>query len=463
MRETRFLLTPFRHLVLFALSLLFFATASQAQESVDLRINFAKDTQARVLCDFHHSGSVIVNNEEQGETSTLPLDVNAKITFFQLTTGEDQTIRFFENAAGKIKLEKGITTPALADSNRLIVARLKSSPGELVEMASLAGVLEQAELELIQNPADPMTLPAVFNKTDVKQGDQWKPSNSALAKLLRVHEINESDVKLVLKKLDTKWARIYVMGTVLANVDDVSTEMELSGIAVIDHATNALSSFKLGIRENRSPGQIAPGFDGKTKLDIRISDDRTPELSPTALAKHTKNRKVRQRVQWQSETGNFVVNFEPRWKLIAAEQEAAILRFIDGDELLAQCNIVQLPSRPADNPLTLDAYKTEVAKIIKADKNAQLVGVASIATPPGHTALRVVVAGIEDGVDINWFYYHVSDKDGRQVTLVFTMAQSVAKRVSTIATQLVNEFVFRPNPKKVAEAGSDQADAKQNR
>ncbi len=441
-----------------AVALIVFATTGWAQEKTDLEINFARNSQVRVACDFSHSGRVIVDNEDEDKMTSLPLDVNAKITFFQRTTSEEQTIRFFETATGQIKLEKGTTAPTLSPENRLIVARLKDNPGELVEMASMDGTLEQAELELIQNQADPMTLAAVFNKTGVKEGEKWIPSKTALAKLLRVHEIKESDVYLLLKDVDKNSARVYLMGSLDAKVADVTTQMEISGIAIIDQNSRSLSNLKLGIRETRPPGQIVPGFEGKTKIDVRITEASTPELSSEALAKTTRNRKIRQRVKWQSQAGRFTVNFEPRWKMIATDEDAAILRFIDGDELLAQCNIVQLPSRPADNPLTLETYKTEVGKILAADENASLISATSVPTLAGHAALRVVVAGEEDGLPVNWFYYHVSSEDGRQVTLVFTMAKSVAKRVTAFATQLVNEFEFQPLPKKVASTNSDESD-----
>lgn len=435
----------------FSLSILIFATACVGQEPVDLEIKYAHGKQKRFTCDFSHSGRVLIENKDQGKTTSLPLSVDAKMTYFQRKTGDEQSIRYFEEASGKIKVDQGTTSPKLDQSNRLIVARLMSSPGAVVELASLKGILEQPELELIQNPADPMTLPAVFNKTSVKEGDQWQPSNAALAKMLRVYEIEKSSVKLLAKKIDATTARVYLMGSLSALVDDVNTEMDLSGIAIIDRASKTMTSFKLSIRESRIPGQIAPGFEGKTKIDIQVTDASTPHLSSAELAKVTKQGKVRQRVKWHSQVGNFTLNFEPRWKMIAAEDTAAVLRFIERDELLTQCNIVQLPSRPADNPLTMEAYKQEVGKIIAADKNARLVDSASQITETGHTALQVVVAGEEEGLPVTWFYYHVSANDGRQVTLVFTMAESVAKRVSSIASQLVTEFKFQALPKKVAD------------
>lgn len=443
-------------LTLFAFVLVVFASPTFSQETIDLNVNFKKGSQCRVVCDFMHSGTVTIPNEETGEIVSLPLSVDAKLSFFQRTNSQEQTIRFFEKANGRIKLDRGTTKPELHSNNQLIVARLRGRAGERVELASMAGILDQAELELIQNPADPMTLSPVFSHSAVREGDSWEPPVEALAKMLRLNRIEESKVRILLKKYDSKLARVYIMGTLLGDVNDVVTEMELSGIAMINRIDNSLSSLKLTVRERRGPGQIAPGFDGKTKIDIRISDATTDRLSNESLAKYTgKDSKIRQRVRWKSESGKFSVTYEPRWKMIATEKDAAVLRFIDGDELLAQCNIVQLPSRPADNPLTLEDYKTEVAKIIAADENAVLLAATSLPTLAGHMALQVSVGGQEEGVPVNWFYYHVTNEDGRRVTLVFTLAESVSRRVDPIAAQLVNEFEFEPMVKKIASKKSE--------
>ena len=435
----------------FALALVVFASPAFAQETIDLSVNFEKGAQCRVVADFMHSGTVTIPSEETSEIVPLPLNVDAKLSFFQRTTSGEQTIRFFEKANGRIKLDRGTTKPELGPNNQLIVARLREKSGEQVELASMTGILDQAELELIQNPADPMTLSAVFSRKSVKEGDSWEPPVEALAKMLRLNRIEESKVRILLKKYDSKSARVYIIGTLLGDVNDVVTEMELSGIATINRLDDSLSSLKLTVRERRGPGQIAPGFDGKTKIDIRITNATTDELSNESLAKYTgKDSKIRQRVRWQSETGKFSVTYEPRWKMIATEKDAAVLRFIDGNELLAQCNIVQLPSRPADNPLTLEDYKTEVAKIIAADENAVLLAATTLPTRTGHMAMQVVVGGEEEGVPVNWFYYHVTNEDGRRVTLVFTLAESVSQRVDPIAAQLVNEFKFEPVAKKIA-------------
>ena len=124
----------------FALVLVVFASSAFAQETIDLGVTFEKGSQCRVTSDFMHSGTVTVPNDETGEIVPLPLNVDAKLSFFQRTTSDEQSIRFFENANGRIKLDRGTTKPELNSNNQLIVARLREKSGEQVELASMSGV-----------------------------------------------------------------------------------------------------------------------------------------------------------------------------------------------------------------------------------------------------------------------------------------------------------------------------------
>jgi hypothetical protein len=448
--------------VVLILGLLFLPTVANADDSIDLNVRFQNGNQCRVTANYEHSGNVIVLTDDESETEqidvekkakSLPLTVRGQMAYFQRTSSPEQAIRFYEVAQADIKLEKGSAQPNLSKVNRLIIARLKAESGEQLEMASISDTLDQSELDLIQNRADPLTLPRLLSKSKIKQGSKWEPANDDLAKFLGVLKVNESTLQILLKKVDDRTARLHLMGSVNADVDDVTTQMDITGIALVDRKTQMISSLKLGIQETRNPGQIAPGFEGQTRIDLRFAPDaETPELSNSAIAKYTENRKIRQRLKWESEAGHFLLTYDPRWKLIASEEEGAVFRFVDRGDLITQCSIVQLPPRPVDQPLKLEVYKQEVGKIMQADKDARLVNASQFLTPSGYTALRVIVAGQESELPINWFYYHLANQDGRQMTFVFTLEESLAKRVEAIADQLVKELQFLELPEKVADA-----------
>ena len=320
-----------------------------------------------------------------------------------------------------------------------------------VEMASIKDMLNQKEYELLQTAADPLSLPMLFSKKKASIGQKWEPNLDALAKFLNVDKIVTTDVRMQLKSVENGKARVYVAGGVTANQYDVTSKISLAGYAVIDLATKQVQAAKLSTEEKSPPGQISPGFEGRTRLDISFTHGVTNvALSNKALAEAMRSSKVAQRLKYDSESGNYRISYDPRWKLIAGESDTAIMRFIDKGELLSQCTVVMLPRRGANDPLELSKYKREIAKMVEKDTEAKLVKANQMKTKTGMKAMSVVVAGEEDGLPVNWIYYHVEAKDGRQMTFVFTLAESVADRVVGAADQLINEFKFLGAPTKVA-------------
>lgn len=430
----------------------FSATLNADEKSYDLKIDTNKSKSVKVATNLTHVGDVIIVKEDSDEKlKFLPLNVEGKLNYFQKQTSASQAVRYFADGNAAIKLEKGKTSPKITEDNRLIIARLKPDSGKTVEYASIGGVLTQPELELLDNPIDPLTVAGLIEKEGVKEGDTWKPDSAKLAKFVNVRKITESNVELVAKKINDRTARLYVKGTLIGDVDDVATKLDVSGIIIVDQKEKTVSSIRVNLVEKREPGQVAPGFEGKQRIDLRFTYGvDCPQLSANSISKATASRSIRQRIRWDSTIGGFTVLYEPRWRMIDSEIEAAILRFVDEGELLAQCNVVNLPARPANKPLTMDQYRDQVEKIVASDKNARLVDSRQFKTNNGDHVICIVVGGKEGGVPVQWQYYHLGCKDGRQATLVFTLESKVAGKVESHFARLIKEFQFNAKPKKVA-------------
>jgi hypothetical protein len=436
------------------------ASCVSADESYDLSIQLPKTSQIQVSANISHSGEVVLLEEDEKKEAKLrflKLDVAGKLNYFQRELGTNQAIRSYDKAEAKIKIEKAETTSKLSAKNDTVIARLKPGAGTNVEIASIKSTLLQSELELIDSPADPLTHAGLLNKKQIKTGDEWTPKSDALAKFLNVRQVTKSDVELHAKKVDADSARLYLKGSLTAEVGDVETEMKVSGIVIVDMKKRLVSTLKMSIEEKRGQGQIAPGFDGQTIIDIRISDNNsTPKLANSQLTQLTQGRKIRQRLLWSSRAGFFEMAYDPRWKMITSDQEAAVLRFLENGTLMAQCNVVLLPKRPADKPITLDGYKQQVRKIVESDKNAKLISATQKTTDNGNTAICVAVSGIEDGVAVQWNYYHVAATDGRQLTFVYTLEKSHQERIKVHAERMVNEFKFVKIPVVATKPASNQ-------
>lgn len=419
--------------------------SAYADEKYDVVVDYGKGALHEINAQFEHSGVVIVDNAGQDDDAkSLSLEVTARIIYDQRFTGNSkkrQAIRHYRKSFADIEIDKKKTESSLSDDNKLIVARIQKDASQRLQLASIANVLKQSELDLIRNPADPLAYVNLFNKEGVKTGEKWSVDSDAIADFLSVDNVYENDVQITLKSVEKNVAKVYVQGEIKAEIDDVTTEMSVSAVALIDIDKKMLKALRTTISEERSPGQVAPGFDGQTKIDIKITPQKSvKELSNHALAQTTSKR-IDRRIKWEG--NQFQVTFDPRWRIIASEDEAAVLRYVDEGLLLAQCNIVQLPSRKPDNPLSLSSFKAEVKKIVTGEKEkADVVTAEQVKTATDLTALRIVVEGQESKVPIRWIYYHVSADDGRCLTYVFTLEKDVADRFATADKLFVNETRF---------------------
>jgi len=437
---------------------LFSCPALSVAQKIDIDVQFVRGQQHRVQMQFEHEGKVVMLKDperDEEEFRTLPMKTIAKLGYHQRFTGNEksaQAIRYYDQAKGKYEILKGQAGRSLSDDNRLVVVRVKSKTGQRIQMASVKQTLAQHELELVRNPVDPLSIASLINHKEAKIGDYWKPSSEGLANFLAVDRVIRNDARVRLKEANATSAILHVTGKVRARVDDVSTDMEIAAIIKVAlGTTQQVSKVKMNLREIRQPGQIAPGFDGKSSISMELKADNTSkQLTKEALVKHTKGRVIEQRLQWESP--GVEVKYDPRWRVIASENEAAIMRFVNDGNLLAQCNIVQLPARPSNRPLTLPEYKKEVARLIAADEVATIVQAKEFKSGTGVRGLSVVVEGEEQGVKVNWIYYHLNGADGRRLTFVFTLEREVMNQFLPADRKLVDGLAFgaRPNRRKVS-------------
>ncbi len=433
------------------------ANGLSAQETIDLNVEYQNSTQYEVQSQVQHTGRVLIlQSGEEATIQSLPLQVAARLGFherFVGIPGNPQVVRYFNQCKAEIQLDQGTTVSQLSENNKLIVSRLNTKASEGIQSASIVDMLEQAEMDLLITPADPLTFAALLNKQQVEIGDEWEPGRQQLAKFLAVHEVYATDVKLKLKSVDDGQAKVYIMGNVKADVNDVSTEMDVTGVLTVDLKSNLVSLVRLNIIEKREAGQIAPGFDGKTKVSINISAGHEIEpLTRTALAEVTPSRQVKRLLRWQSRESQFQLHYDPAWRIITSDQSGAIMRYLEDGDLLCQATVVELEQRPASNPLKLQEYRQYVAKMIEVDELQRVIDASQSVTSRGDEVLRVTVYGEEQELPLNWVYYNVTHSDGRQVAFVFTLEEAVASRVNPIAEKMVNGLIFPAAKQRDAKA-----------
>jgi hypothetical protein len=148
------------------------------------------------------------------------------------------------------------------------------------------------------------------------------------------------------------------------------------------------------------------------------------------------------------------------WKVIHDNGQTAILRMIENDRVISQCNIHQVAKLDAGQQITLEAFQEEVRKSL--DKNF-----ASFATSEerlsevGLRVLQVTAVGQTSELPVQWIFYHLSDDSGRRLSMVFTVGGELADKLAGTDAQMASSLRFlelpaestqEPTPAKKPEA-----------
>lgn len=451
----------------FALLFAAWQPAIHADQVFDIEVRVQSGDYSVVESKVVHDGVIVIQDPDDTDgPRQLPLKVEASLNYEQRYTGKNEPLairRYLDTTRADLSISDGKRVSELTSKNRYLVTRIKEyGPTQFV---SLEDVLTQREVELITGPADPLSFAALFNRDNVQVGQKWKVDANALSSFLAVDRVYDHEVLLQLREVNQRVAKVYIIGQAQAEVDDVTNTIGITGVALIDLDKYQLTDLRATFRQTRGVGQVAPGFKGTTKVDMKLTNtDSLPSLSNREISARTKSQRIARKVKWESNQGHFRLLYDPRWRMIASEDEGAILRYVQNGDLMAQCNIAQLPSRPANNLLSLKQFQTEVGKIIAAEQSARIINADTQATNDGSQVHLVKVNGVEQQVPVSWLYYHVGHRDGRQVTFVFTLEQQVANDFHPADQLLVHAFRFLPVPQsanaKTAKRDTTQTEPK---
>ena len=416
-------------------------------QTIDLTTEVRQGEFQSVRYQVEYCGDMIVDLSRQNDRqpSLLPLDVTGRFEFDQQLSGQPgtmQAVRYYRQATADIESGQGHQASELNPDNTYILSRIRTRENQNeFQIASIGSVLQRSEYELLRNPCDPIALVGLINREKVKVGESWEVDQGTLGRFLNIDHVITSDVQFKLKSADAGLALIHVAGHVKGEIDDVVTELDVAGSLQFDRELGRVEAVRININQQTDPGQVAPGFEGQIKLDMRVKPIQASQhLTREKLAGVMTENKIKQAFLLQPEGSLFSVVHSPRWRIIAAEKEAAVLRYIQDGNMLAQCNIVRLPNRPADRPLQLAEFEAEVRKMIKDQETLTFQSSQATETSNGHATLRVVVDGFESDVPIQWLYYHISNDQGVCFTCVFTLETKLADQFGKADQTFVNRF-----------------------
>jgi hypothetical protein len=388
---------------------------------------------------------------EDGKATELPMSVVANLGYDESLLAVDpagqpaRSVRYYDDARAVIKIDKGGEKPEFHPTRRLIIAERNNKAPCLLYCPT--STLAREELDLIDLPAGTLVLDDLLPPNPVALGESWKLADTTLAALLCLDAVGWSEVECVLGTIEGGLADIAAAGRVSGAVGGIATEIELKIKYKFHLSSGRISAAALLIKEKRDVGHLGPGLDTVAKVIVRIAPKQTsPHLTGSLIRQIPKSTTPKLlELSYVPQGGQFRFDYDRRWYVTGDDPKLAVLRMIDHGELLAQCNLSALPK--LKKPITLAEFQRDVERSL-GNNFGRFTSAGQRVNEAGYAEFRVVVQGKISELPIEWIYYLVQDRQGRRVSLAFSLQQSVSQRFAEADRRVVDalELTTPPTP-----------------
>lgn len=309
--------------------------------------------------------------------------------------------------------------------------------------------LDSREVELLGSPLNTLALEQLLPLEPAKAEQPWAVSAEAAKNIFNLDAVHTCNITASIAKVEKGVATVKFSGQLDATANSVPTKLDVQGNfqARLGSQCAIVSWLGLVIKEQREISQAEPGFSITARINlIRTESNEGPVVDAKALkASVEDDDDGRWLVRIRSEAGRYDMLADRRWTTYIDGGEEAILRMIENNTVIAQCNISQLPQLDAGTQLTLEALQAEVKKS-QGDAFREMIESAERITASKLRLMRLVVAGELKEVPIHWIYNHLSDDAGRRMVLEYTMSASYAERFAASDEQMSTSLEFLEAP-----------------
>jgi len=420
------------------------ALPTRAADKVSLREQNESGRLDRVTATIDVSGELRLPTD--GKTQKIPLAVQGRFEFDQrlmaATAKSRKAVRVYRTAQAEVNVAGQKSTTLLPKDRRAIVALTTASRGILF---SASGRLSRDHLELIDIPASPTDLGLLLPPQKVSVEESWTHSGHAMARLFNLTAIEKCEAASTLKSVEGSLARVELNAALAGQAHAAATKLRIAAKYTFDTRSGRITWFTAAIEEERERGPAQPAFKVVAKVNVKVeplaesavlarfeADDPSLQLTAASAA-----------LELQSRAAGYRLAHSRSWWAVQNERDLTILRMIDSQGLVAQCNI--RPARPlADGKVkSLEAFKYDVQQAL-GDRFKKVSSASQHRTADGREILRVEADGTVQGVAVHWIYYHILGADRRRATAVFSVDPARAKRLGAADRKLIAGLEFLP-------------------
>ncbi|MEX0820294.1 MAG: hypothetical protein WD070_11910, partial [Pirellulaceae bacterium] len=400
-------------------------------DKFDLTARDSSDAVRDVRVVIEVTGDLKLNADGK-QVNRLPLRVSGSSRYDERTLrtrsvgSSKRDARFYRQATATIAIGDSRLEMELSEDRKLVMA--DAGPTKLTLFSPL-GPLTRDELELIQTQGSSSLVDRLLPARPVALNAEWTHDADDLAPLLGLDAIHQTDVNSVLRQVESDVAIVDMAGKVSGAIDGVASDITLRAKYNFNLRSRQITWLAMSIREDRAIGHATPGFEVTARVRVEINDQpSSPELSVSLLNQLPLDLNSGSTLlRLDSAPGGFGLLHARNWHVMVDRHDVTILRMIDQGELIAQCNLSSLPDLAAGKRVQLPEFQADIERAL-GKSFGQFVEASQQKNESGHRVLRAVVSGLASELPIQWIYYHISDDEGRQTAVVFTMDAKIVEK-----------------------------------
>ena len=447
----------------------------QAADSVRMKEDATDGKVFKVTVTMQLSGQLQVPGK-LGQLQPTNLAGNAKFQYLERRlpgTGRDaesfRTVRHYEQAQAEIKTGDYKMVRGLAENRRLIVAEGRR---EGVRQFSPYGPLTYEELDLVQFPADTVSLWGLLPDRAVEPGETWKPADWVLQLMTGVEAVEKTSLICKLDQVTNGIARVTVAGNIRGADLGARCQLAVKGHYTFNVTDGYLSRIELTQEDKREAGVLHPPFNITAKVIVT----REPAEEPRLVTEQ-----ALQGVPLETTPGSLLLMFESadlglrfyhdrQWHSFHQTPTMAILRMMSQGNLVAQCQVHTITPRAAPGEhLAEDKFKADIKKSM-AGNFQEFIRSDTLTGPGGMYHYQVAVLGkVERPVEVpedpakkpadpkkleprpmvaaeivpfHWIYNLFAAADGRQAVFTFIVEATQTKAFAAQDATLTSSLEF---------------------
>ncbi|HBE71395.1 MAG TPA: hypothetical protein DDW52_24885 [Planctomycetaceae bacterium] len=304
--------------------------------------------------------------------------------------------------------------------------------------------LTHREIELVDSPINSACLELLLPEDPARPNQPWDLPAEHAAEIFNLHAVHKSTITSRVTKVEDGKATIELQGAIDGTVHSVPTHIDVQGSYQVTLAESGalVSWLALMLKEKRTVGAFEPGFEIAAKVRlIREERDAKSETHDRLVELAGEDDEGRWLISIASPRGGYTMLADRRWKMYTDGGEEAILRMVENNVVIAQCNVMYLTPLNEGQQLTLEGLQADIRAEL-GDSFQQFLESGEKKVGDGLRLLRVVAMGNREEVPIQWVYSHLSDDSGKRLIMVYTMGGNVTDRFAASDEQMSSSFRF---------------------